>query len=184
MLKFVDSGTFAQEIIPVLRRKNRASQLTTLNLILTQISKSIFIIGTWVSIKIQCQYINLFWLPHNLVKYVSFFLFLITVIKFHPRKKTPAGSSSNNSNSPRFTQLNSQFTGLNSGKLEICKEDQASCEWTEYDDFPSSEDLSAILADLELDTINKTKEQSQPIINSKISTRPKPCVTSEEKTPC
>ena len=137
-----------------------------------------------MSIKIQCQYINLVWLQHNLVKYVSFFLFLITVIKFHPRKKTPAGSSSNNSNSLRFTQLNSQSTGLNSGKLEICKEDQASCEWTEYDDFPSSEDLSAILADLELDTINKTKEQSQPIINSKISTRPKPCVTSEEKTPC
>ena len=31
---------------------------------------------------------------------------------------------------------------------------------------------------MELDTINKTKEQSQPIINSK-----KSCVTSEEKTP-
>ena len=36
---------------------------------------------------------------------------------------------------------------------------------------------------MELDTLNKTKEQSQPIINSKISTRPKPCVTLEEKTP-
>ena len=45
-------------------------------------------------------------------------------------------------------------------------------------DFPSSEDLSAFLADLELDALNKTKEQSQPIINSK-----KSCVTSEEKTP-
>ena len=56
---------------------------------------------------------------------------------------------------------------MNSGKLDICKEDQASCEWTEYDDFPFSEDLSAFLADLELDTINKTKGQSQPIINSK-----------------
>ena len=87
---------------------------------------------------------------------------------------------SNYSNSPRLTQLTSQTTGLNSGKLEICKEEQASCEWTEYDDFPSSEDLSAFLADLELDAINKTKEQSQPITNS---TRPKPCMTSEEKTP-
>ena len=87
---------------------------------------------------------------------------------------------SDNSNSPRFTQLTSQTTGLNSGKLDICKEEQASCEWTEYDDFPSSEDLSAFLADLELDAINKTKEQSQPITNS---TRPKPCMTSEEKTP-
>ena len=32
-----DSVTFAPEIIPVLRRKNRALRLTTLNLILTQI---------------------------------------------------------------------------------------------------------------------------------------------------
>ena len=91
-------------------------------------------------------------------------------------------TSSNYSNSPRFTQLNSQTTGLNSEKLDICKEEQASCEWTEYDDFPSSEDLSAFLADLKLDALNKTKEQSQPIINSKMSTRPKPCMTSEEKT--
>ena len=90
---------------------------------------------------------------------------------------------SNNSNSPRLTQLTSQTKELHSKKLDICKEEQASCEWTEYDDFPSSEDLSAFLADLKLDTINKTKEQSQPIINFKISTRPKPCVTSEEKTP-
>ena len=37
---------------------------------------------------------------------------------------------------------------------------------------------------MELDAINEAKEQSQPIINFKISTRPKPCVTSEEKTPC
>ena len=36
---------------------------------------------------------------------------------------------------------------------------------------------------MELDVLNKTKEQSQPIINSKISSRPKPRVTSEEKTP-
>ena len=85
---------------------------------------------------------------------------------------------SNNSNSPRFTQLTSRTTRLNSEKLDIYKEEQASCEWTEYDDFPSSEDLSAFLADLELDALNKTKEQSQPIINSK-----KSCVTSEEKTP-
>ena len=90
---------------------------------------------------------------------------------------------SNNSNSPRLTQLTSQTKELHSKKLDICKEEQASCEWTEYDDFPSSEDLSAFLTDLELDTINKTKEQSQPLINSKISTRPKPCVTLEEKTP-
>ena len=34
-----------------------------------------------------------------------------------------------------------------------------------------------------MDSLNKTKEQSQPIINSKMSTRPNPCVTSEEKTP-
>ena len=58
---------------------------------------------------------------------------------------------------------------------------QASFEWTEYE-FPSSEDLSAFLADLELDALNKTKEQFQPSINSKISSGPKSCVTSEEKT--
>ena len=92
-------------------------------------------------------------------------------------------TSSNNSNSPRFIQLTSQTTALNSEKLDICKEEQASCEWTEYDDFPSSEDLSAFLADLEMDSLNKTKEKSQPITNSKKSSRPKPCVTSEEKTP-
>ena len=37
ILFFFDSSTFAQEIIPVLRRKNRALRLTPLNLILTQI---------------------------------------------------------------------------------------------------------------------------------------------------
>ena len=78
-------------------------------------------------------------------------------------------TSSSYSNSPRFTPLNSQTTGLNSEKLDICKEEQASFEWTEYE-FPSSEDLSAFLADLELDALNKTKEQSKPFINSKIST--------------
>ena len=59
-------------------------------------------------------------------------------------------TSSNYSNSPRFTQLNFQTTGLNSEKLDICKEKHASFESTEYE-FPSSEDLSAFLADLELD---------------------------------
>ena len=92
-------------------------------------------------------------------------------------------TSSHYSNSRRLTQLTSQTKELHSEKLDICKEEQASCEWTEYDNFPSSEDLSAFLADLKLDALNKTKEQSQPIINSKMSTRPKSCVTSEEKTP-
>ena len=100
--------------------------------------------------------------------------FLFSVLGFISGEDT----SSNNSNSPRFTQLTSQTTGLNSEKLDIYKGDQPFCEWTECDDFPSSEDLSAFLADLELDALNKTKDQSQPIINSK-----KSCVTSEEKTP-
>ena len=64
------------------------------------------------------------------------------------RKKTSAACK--NSNSPRFTQLTSQTRGLNSWKLDICKEEQASCEWTEYDDFPSSENLSAFPADMEM----------------------------------
>ena len=92
-------------------------------------------------------------------------------------------TSSNYSNSPHFTQLNFQTTGLNYEKLDFCKEEQASCEWTEYENFASPEDLSAFLADLKLDALNKTKEQSQLIVNSKMSNRPKSCVTSEEKTP-
>ena len=74
------------------------------------------------------------------------------MIKFYIRKKTPAAIT----NSPRFTQLTSQTTGLNFEKLDIYKEEQPSCEWTEYDYFSSSEDLSAFLADLELDALNKT----------------------------
>ena len=37
LFSFCDSGIFAQEIIPVLRWKNRALRLATLNLILTQV---------------------------------------------------------------------------------------------------------------------------------------------------
>ena len=36
---------------------------------------------------------------------------------------------------------------------------------------------------MEMDALNKTIEQSQPIIDSKKSSRPKPCVKSEGKTP-
>ena len=132
-----------------------------------------------MSIKIQCQYINLVWLQHNLVKGVFF-----SILDQSDQVSSQEDDiRSNNSNSPRLTQLTSQTKELHSKKLDIYKEEQASCEWTEYDDFPSSEDLSAFLADLELDAINKAKEQSQPIIKFKISTRPKPCVTLEEKTP-
>ena len=79
------------------------------------------------------------------------------MIKFYLRKKTPAAITQTRL---ALHSLLSQTTGLNSEKLDIYKEKQASCEWTEYDDFLSSEDLSAILADLELDALNKTKEQS------------------------
>ena len=50
---------------------------------------------------------------------------------------TKEDTSSDKSNSPRFTQLNFQTTGLNSEKLDIYKEEQASFEWTEYE-FSSS----------------------------------------------
>ena len=36
---------------------------------------------------------------------------------------------------------------------------------------------------MEMDALNKTIKQSQPIINSKKSSKPKPCVKSEGKTP-
>ena len=130
--------------------------------------------GTWLSIKFQCYDINLVWLQHNLVIDVFFFYFRWKRSGFISDQE--GNISCKNSNSPRFTQLTSQTRGLNSEKLDICKEEQASCEWTEYDDFPSSENLSAFPADMEMDALNKTTEQSQPIINSKKSSRPKPCV--------
>ena len=137
--------------------------------------------GTWLSIKFQCYDISLVWSQHNLVIDVFFFYFRWKRSGFISDQEE--NISRKNSNSPRFTQLTSQTRGLNSEKLDISKEEQASCEWTEYDDFPSSENLSAFPADMEMDALNKTIEQSQPIINSKKSSRPKPCVKSEGKTP-
>ena len=81
-----------------------------------------------MSIKIQSQYINLVWLPHNLVKDVFFSCIFDHSDQLSSQEED---TSSNNSNRPRFTQLNSQTTGLNSEKLDIYKEEKASCEWTE-----------------------------------------------------
>ena len=133
------------------RQKNRALRLTTPNLIFSQIRfliKINLIGGSLLSIKFQCYDINLVWLQHNLVIDVFFFYFRWKRSGFISDQEE--NISCKNSNSPRFTQLTSQTRGLNSEKLDICKEGQASCEWTEYDDFPSSENLSAFPADMEM----------------------------------
>ena len=67
------------------------------------------------------KYINLVWLQHNLVKCVFFILDQSDQVL-----SSEGDTSSNNSNSPRFIQLTSQTTGLNSEKLDIYKEEQAS----------------------------------------------------------
>lgn len=133
------------------RQTSRASRLTTPNLIFTQIRfllKINLIGGGWLSIKFQCYHINLVWLQYNLV--IDFFFFYFRWKRSGFISDHEEYISCKNSNSPCFTQLTSQTRGLNSGKLDICKEEQASCEWTEYDDFPSSENLSAFPADMEM----------------------------------
>ena len=123
--------------------------------------------GSLLSIKFQCYDINLVWLQHNLV--IDVFFFYLRWKRSGFISDQEENINRKNSNSPRFTQLTSQTRGLNSEKVDICKEEQASCEWTEYADFPSSENLSTFPAGMEMGALNKAIEQSQPIINSKIS---------------
>ena len=55
-------------------------------------------------------------------------------------------------------------------------------EWTEYDDFPSSEDLSAFLADLERDALVKEDGQTIPSLHSLKHNCPLPFVMSDAMT--
>ena len=64
-----------------------------------------------------------------------------------------------------FGKVNTNF--------DSCIESQASHEWPDYDDFPSSEDLSAFLADLEKDAFSREAGQALPSLQHS----PQPCVT-------
>ena len=66
--------------------------------------------------------------------------------------------------------------------VDDCKELQTSYEWPDFDDFPSSEDLSAFLADLEKDDISKEAGQCLPTQHSKPRNSPRPSVTSDGMT--
>ena len=71
---------------------------------------------------------------------------------------------------------------LNTNFFDDCKELQSSYEWPDFDDFPSSEDLSAFLADLEKDDISKEAGECLPIQHSKPRNSPRVSVTSDGMT--
>ena len=54
----------------------------------------------------------------------------------------------------------------NTKAVDKFTEQHFSQEWTEYDDLPSSEDLSAFLADLERDALGKENGQTVPSVHS------------------
>lgn len=55
-------------------------------------------------------------------------------------------------------------------------------EWMEYDDFPSSEDLSAFLADLERDALGRVDAETIPSLHSLKHNCPLPSATSDAMT--
>ena len=71
---------------------------------------------------------------------------------------------------------------LNTILVVDCKELPTSYEWPDFDDFPSSEDLSAFLADLEKDDISKEAGQCLPTQHSKPRNSPRISVTSDGMT--
>ena len=60
-----------------------------------------------------------------------------------------------------------------------CTEQNLSDAWAEYDDFPSSDDLSAFLADLEKDALSREERQRLPTLHSVERNVPLPSVTSD-----
>ena len=75
-----------------------------------------------------------------------------------------------------------EYGQLNTILVDDCKELQTSYEWPEFDDFPSSEDLSAFLADLEKDDISKEAGQCLPTQHSKSRNSPPLSVISDGMT--
>ena len=97
------------------------------------------------------------------------------------------GVDCDNSNFPQGSQLTTPGVWNESGQLNTnffddCKELQSSYEWPDFDDFPSSEDLSAFLADLEKDDISKEAGQCLPTQRSKPRNSPRLSVTSDGMT--
>lgn len=84
----------------------------------------------------------------------------------------------------------------NTDFTDDCPEQHLSQKWEEYDDFPSSEDLSAFLADLERDALNKEVSYTDPTqrgrgrsgyeivptLHSEKGNGPPPSVTSDAMT--
>ena len=96
------------------------------------------------------------------------------------------GVNCDNSNFPQGTQLTpgvwTEYGQLNTILVNDCKELQTSYEWSDLDDFPSSEDLSAFLADLEKEDISKEAGQCLPTQHSKPRNSPRLSVTSDGMT--
>ena len=96
------------------------------------------------------------------------------------------GVNCDNSNVPQGTQLTpgvwTECGQLNTILVDDCKELQTSYEWPDFDDFPSSEDLSAFLADLEKEDISKEAGQCLPTQHSKPRNSPRLSVTSDGMT--
>ena len=81
-----------------------------------------------------------------------------------------------------MTPANLKSQKFNTNVTNDCTEQHLSHVWTEYDDFPSSEDLSAFLADLERDALSRQDEQTLPTLNSVKPNDPLPSVTTDAMT--
>ena len=84
--------------------------------------------------------------------------------------------SGDNSNFPLMPQFATpevlESRNLHANFVDDSKQLQTSCEWAEYDDLPSSEDLSAFLADLERDAVIEEAGKTLPTRHSKNGLQP------------
>ena len=108
-------------------------------------------------------------------RFFSFLLFLGQDVSCH------------NSHFPQGPQLTTPGVWRVSGQpitifVDDCEELKTSYEWPEFDDFPSSEDLSAFLADLEKDDISKEAGQCLSTQHSKPSNSLRTSVSSDKIT--
>ncbi|XP_078369780.1 uncharacterized protein LOC144653612 [Oculina patagonica] len=97
------------------------------------------------------------------------------------------GINSSNSHSPSVIQpmTPAKFKSgkLNTNLTDDCTEQNLSHVWTEYDDFPSSENLSAFLADLERDATRRDESRATlPSVQSEKCNDPLQSVTSDAMT--
>lgn len=80
------------------------------------------------------------------------------------------------------TPANLKPGNLNTNLTDDCTDQNLSHVWTEYDDFPSSEDLSAFLADLERDALRREEGQALSALQSVKRNDPLSPVTPESLT--